>query len=191
VSLEWQLRGILQASDEVDISCPEVSTHEDLFLIEWHGARRWVMTFAIAKDEVAYSMLLGEKSAKGRWGLNELIPDEVKALMYEYRDHEDAQVSAFHAVEKLKAHAAALVAIFDGKQSPNRELVDALNGMEDALDALAPTETPPVKSPQERAEAFRAMVQRWKAETPEGYDEEVMAVLRSEMPHKFKEPSDE
>jgi len=42
-----------------------------------------------------------------------------------------------------------------------------------------------------RAEGFRAMVQRWRDESPEGYDEEVMAVLREEMPRKFEESSNE
>lgn len=39
----------------------------------------------------------------------------------------------------LMRHAAVLVAMFDGKQSPNPELVDALNGMEDALEAIDAT----------------------------------------------------
>jgi hypothetical protein len=94
------------------------------------------MTFWIAKDEVAYSMLIGEKRAKGHWGINELIPDEVKALMYEYREFE---------------------------------------------------ENPPPKTGPEKAEELRAMFQRWREESPEGYDEEVMAVLRREMPHKFSD----
>jgi len=41
------------------------------------------------------------------------------------------------SVRDLMRHAAVLVAMFDGKKSPNQELVDALNGMEDALEALA------------------------------------------------------
>ena len=32
------------------------------------------------------------------------------------------------------------------------------------------------------------MVQQWREESPEGYDEEVMAVLRQEMPYKFEDP---
>lgn len=40
------------------------------------------------------------------------------------------------ALQDLKRHARVLVGIFDGKSSPNRKLVDALNGMEDALEIL-------------------------------------------------------
>ncbi len=47
------------------------------------------------------------------------------------------------------------------------------------------------KKAMARAEGFRAMVQRWRDESPEGYDEEVMAVLREEMPRKFEESSNE
>lgn len=47
------------------------------------------------------------------------------------------------ALIELKKHAADLVAIFDGKKSPNMRLVTALNGMEDALEALADGEVIP------------------------------------------------
>ncbi len=140
MSLERQLRAILQVSDEVDISCPEVDLHDDALHIEWHAAKRWVMTFAILGDYVAYAVMLGDKRDHGRWELNESVPEAVKALMYEYRDFEDAQM------------------------------------------------VPPQKSGPERAEAFRVMVQQWRDESPEGNDEEIMAVLRREMPYKFKEP---
>lgn len=76
---------------------------------------------------------------KGKWTAEqqEEVWNQLNDATFFARVHRIAREPA--ALADLKRHAAVLVAMFDGKRSPNPELVDALNGMEDALEALAPT----------------------------------------------------